>query len=134
MRLYINGKMSVEQECFHPSVLWFSTGEAEETDYVSKDCVCLEAYESESHIEGREFSCRWKGVDFRREVNGEIIEVNPWSTEEFLAYITENKMRLRNVTACYDKPADITIWSVVITDGDKRYDLDPNLFDVIEFI
>lgn len=133
MRLYIDGKMSVEQECFLPETLWFATDDSEDTIGVTEACVCLEAHEFKSKTEGLSFSCRWKGVTFCREEDGAYTESDDFSVEEFLQYITERKMRLRNMSAYYDQAVDITVESVVIIDSKGRYTLEPGLFDVIEF-
>jgi uncharacterized protein YacL (UPF0231 family) len=134
MRVYLDGKLSTKQETFLPAGLWFATENCDDNTEVSEECLRLDGITCESSVDGNEFSCRWKGTEIHYVKNGEEIETEDFTLEEFVSLITEKKMRLENMDAYYDDEVNVTITGLTIVEGDKEYEFDVSLADEIEFI
>ena len=132
MRVYLDGTLTAEQETFLPVSLWFATEDCEDNLTVSETCISLEGIESESFIEGNEFSCRWKGVKLSMlDDNGECITTSDFTLKQF-ADITKN-MRLVNMDVYFDKDTKCQITNFKLVD--TKYELTCiEHIDEIEFI
>ena len=132
MRIYINGTLSKEQNTFLPEDLWFATSNCEDDTIVSSDCLCLEGELCESQVEGKTFSCRWKGVSLLHVENGEEIETSDFSVKEFMK-LTQ-KMRLKNMSAYFDSDTDVHLTEVKLVDAYDEVCFPVERIDDIEFI
>ena len=135
MRIFMDGTLSEKQGCFLPCELWFATEDCEDNTIVSEDCLCLSGHECESSVDGTKFSCRWKGVSLIY-VNddGEEIDTEDFTYEEFINILKERNMTLQNMSANFDTDVDATITELMVCDADGDHDFDVSDAETIEFI
>lgn len=117
MRLYMNGHFSVPQESFLPSALWLGNDDAEDTDVVSENCICLEGISCESITEDNEWSVRWKGVTL--ETNDQEYDED-FSLDMLIELIKEKGLRVVNMLSDFDEDVIVTIDEVEIEYWDGK--------------
>ena len=134
MRAYINGQLSNSQDTFLLASLWFASEDCEDNMEISDKCIRIDGLFVEGTSDTDEFSCRWKGVELCY-VNseGEYIETEDFTVEEFQNLIKEKNMRLVNGDAYFDSNVDVKITEFKLVE-EKEFELDVNLIDEIEFI
>lgn len=136
MRVYISGKLSKKLDGFHPEDIWFCNEDADENDELSEDCCCISGEYIDSMVEGKAFSCVWRGSTFKYiDEDGEECEEEDFTAEEFISFIKERGMSLANMSA-YTDEVDATIEDVQFGRGDDAVHLPKELLptEPIEFI
>lgn len=114
MRVYITGTMTVPQETFLPTALYFANENADDALVPSKDSICLEGISTESKTEGNEFNCRWKGVTMTDEEEHN----ENFTKQEFIDRLKERKLTMDSMDAYMDADTKVKVTSVTILDGE----------------
>lgn len=135
MIAYIDGILSKKLDSFLPSSLWFATEDCEDNREVSDTCIRLDGLHTEGNIwDDKHFTCRWKGVEVCYfDNNGEYVETEEFTPEEFMETIKDINMRLVNMEVHTDTDVTVKITNFVLLEENKSLiELDTDLIDKIE--
>ena len=135
MRAYICGKLSTNQNCFLPASLWFATPDCEYNIELSDKCIRIDGLEIESAVNECEFSCRWKGVELCYiNCDGEYIESEDFTVEQFKNILEEKNMSLANMDAYFDSSVNVTVTQFTLVDPESSLKLEFDDIEEMEFI
>lgn len=135
MRAYIDGTLSVTQNCFLPASIWFYNPDEGFNEEISYKCIRLDGLEVEGGVEGTEFGCRWKGVELcYTNEDGEYIETENFTFEDLTNLIETRKLSEINMDAYYDTNVKAKITKLKLVNGDKSFEFNSEDLNEIEFI
>ena len=138
MRVYLEGKLNIDDTGFLPAGLWFASKDHEFDYEVTEDCIMLDGWTIEGWSKDGEFSTRWKTVDLvyikRDGDTTEYVETEEFTLDDFAKMVTEKDLRLVNMDAYFGADATVTVTGLTISDGNDYYEFPVERIDTIEFI
>ena len=130
MRIYLGGTTDIADTKLMAADIFFATDDCDDVGASTEDCLMLSGIEVDCCHNGKNWDCRWKGVEVEC---GDSIYGEDITKEQILSIIKDKKMKLRNMSGYLDFPdgdeVNVKVDYIKIVDATGEVEIPTELLD-----